>query len=74
MINHENIFFVSDINVIGGVETFLWEMVKKYQNYDIAVVYKTGNDKQINRLKKYCMVYQHKKQKIKCRETEREIK
>lgn len=67
MINHDNIFFVSDINVIGGVETFLWEMVKKYQDYDIAVVYKTGNEKQINRLKKYCMVYQHISQKIKCK-------
>lgn len=67
MINHDNIFFVSDINVIGGVETFLWEMVKKYQNYDIAVVYKTGNQKQIDRLKKLCMVYQHKNQRIKCK-------
>lgn len=67
MINHDNIFFVSDINVIGGVETFLWEMVKKYQHYDIAVVYKTGNQRQIDRLKKYCMVYQHIKQKIKCK-------
>jgi len=67
MINHENIFFVSDINVIGGVETFLWEMVKKYQKYDIAVVYRTGNEKQIKRLQKYCMVYQHSKQRIKCK-------
>ncbi len=67
MISHDNIFFVSDINVIGGVETFLWELVKKYQNYDIAVVYKTGNQKQIDRLKKYCMVYQHVGQIIRCK-------
>lgn len=67
MIQHDNIFYVADINVIGGVETFLWELVKKYNGYDIAVVYKTGNQQQINRLKKYCMVYQHHSQKIKCK-------
>jgi len=67
MIEHDNILFVSDINVIGGVETFLWELVKKYQKYDIAVVYRTGNEKQINRLRKYCNVYQHRNQRIKCK-------
>ena len=67
MIQHANIFFVADINVIGGVETYLWELVKKYQDYDIAVVYKTGNEQQINRLKQFCMVYQHTNQKIKCK-------
>ena len=34
MIEHDNIFYVADINVIGGVETFLWELVKKYKNYE----------------------------------------
>ena len=67
MIEHDNIFYVADLNVIGGVETFLWEMVKKYHNYDIAVVYKTGHPNQIERLKKYCMVYQHIHQRIKCK-------
>lgn len=67
MIQHDNIFYVADINVIGGVETYLWELVKKYQDYDIAVVYKTGNEKQINRLKQYCMVYRHINQRIKCK-------
>lgn len=67
MIQHDNIFYVADINVIGGVETFLWELVKKYKKYDMAVVYRTGNQEQINRLKKYCMVYQHSNQKIKCK-------
>ena len=67
MIEHANIFFVADINVIGGVETYLYELVKKYQDYDIGVVYKTGNEQQINRLKQYCMVYQHTNQRIKCK-------
>lgn len=67
MIEHSNIFYIRDISQIGGVETFVWEMVKKYQNYDIAVVYKTAEKKQLERLKKYCMCYEHKKQKIKCK-------
>lgn len=67
MISHDNIFYIKDISEIGGVETFVWEMVKKYQNYDIAIVYKTANEKQLERLQKYCMCYRHTNQKIKCK-------
>lgn len=67
MIEHDNIFYVRDISVIGGVETFVYEMVKKYHKNDIAVVYKTGHINQLKRLRKYCRVYQHTKQQIKCK-------
>lgn len=67
MIEHDNIFYIRDISEIGGVETFIWEMVKKYQQYDIAVVYKTANKKQLERLEKYCMCYKHTNQMIKCK-------
>ena len=67
MIEHDNILYIRDLSPLGGVETFIWEMVKKYQNYDIAVVYKTADAKQLARLQKYCMCYQHKKQKIICK-------
>jgi len=67
MIEHENIFYIRDISPLGGVETFIWEMVKKYQHYDIAVVYKTADAKQLARLKQYCMCYQHINQKIRCK-------
>ncbi len=67
MIEHDNIFYIRDISPLGGVETFVWEMVKKYQDYDIAVVYKTADLKQLARLKKYCCCYEHKNQKIKCK-------
>lgn len=66
MIEHSNILYIRDLSPLGGVETFIWEMVKKYQNYDLAVVYKTADSKQLARLKKYCLCYQHKEQKIKC--------
>lgn len=67
MIEHENIFYIRDISELGGVETFIWEMVKKYKKYDIAVVYKTAHKNQIARLKQYCMVYEHTTQRIKCK-------
>lgn len=67
MIEHDNIFYIRDLSEIGGVETFIWEMVKKYQSYDIAVVYKTAHRKQLERLDKCCMCYKHTNQKIKCK-------
>ena len=67
MIEHDNILYIRDLSSLGGVETFVWEMAKKYQDYDIAVVYKTADEKQLTRLKKYCMCYQHIKQTIKCK-------
>lgn len=66
-IKHDNIIYVSDLSIIGGVETFVYEMVKKYHKLDIAVVYKTAHPNQIIRLKNYCPVYQHNKQDIICK-------
>lgn len=66
-IRHDNILYVSDLNVIGGVETYIYEMVKKYKDLDIAVVYRTGHPNQIKRLLKYCFVYQHKERDIFCK-------
>lgn len=62
-----NVFYVSNFNVIGGVETFAYELVKKYGKYDIAVVYKTGHVNQIRRLSKYVRVHRYKGGKIKCK-------
>ena len=67
MIEHDNIFYIRDISEIGGVETFVWELVKKYKKYDIAVIYKTADNKQLERLSKMCMCYRHTNQKIKCK-------
>ena len=67
MIEHANIFYVRDIHAIGGVETFVYELAKKYKSYDIAVVCKNIAPEQKQRLKKYCKVYIHKEQKINCK-------
>lgn len=66
MIKHSNIVYMGYISEIGGVETFVYEMVKKYKYLDIAVVYKQGNNKQLERLKKYCRCYKHTNEKIEC--------
>lgn len=67
-IEHDNVFYLTDISEIGGVETFIYENCKKYQDRDICVVYKTANKKQLQRLKKYCKCYQLTKDtKIKCK-------
>lgn len=66
MIEHANIFYVRNIHAIGGVETFVYELAKKYKDYDIAVVCKDVAPSQMQRLQKYCRVYVHKNQQIKC--------
>ena len=58
-----NVFFFYNINSIGGVETFFWELAKKYhKKYDITVYYVTGDPKQISRLRQYVEVIQYKNQ------------
>lgn len=62
-----NVFYVSNFNVIGGVETFIYELVKKYHQYDIAVIYKTGHSNQLARLMKYVKLHKYKGGHIKCK-------
>ena len=66
-INHANIFYVRDIHAIGGVETYVYELAKKYKDYDIAVVCKNIAPSQRQRLKKFCKVYLHTNQQINCK-------
>lgn len=61
-----NIFYVSNFNVIGGVETFIYELTRKYKEYDIAVVYKTGHMNQIQRIMKNVRIHKYKGGKLKC--------
>lgn len=67
MIEANNIFFISNFNVIGGVETFIYELARKYDDYDIVVIYNTGDESQLRRLKKYVRVIKYDGQKIKCK-------
>lgn len=62
-----NIFYVSNFNVIGGVETYIYEMAKKYHQYDMVVVYKTGDKNQLKRLSELVRVHQYKGGHLKCK-------
>ena len=66
-IEYDNILYVSGINKIGGVETYIYELAKKYYKYDIAVVYKTADQIQLNRLKEYVPCIQHHGQRLLCK-------
>lgn len=64
---YSNLFYISNFNVIGGTETYIYEIAKKYKDKDITVLYKTGDPNQIKRLKKYVRVIKYKEQEIKCK-------
>lgn len=64
---YSNIFYFDRINKIGGVETFFYEIAKKYCNNDITILYSFGDLKQIQRLKKLVRVIKYTGQKIKCK-------
>ena len=66
MIEHSNIIYMPTISQLGGIETYVYELVKKYHDLDIAVVCKSCEINQRRRIERYCPVYIHKDQNIKC--------
>ena len=66
MIEHSNIVYLPYISELGGIETYVYELVKKYHYLDIGVVCKSIDEKQRIRLAQYCPVYIHHTEKIKC--------
>lgn len=67
IIKHANIIYVAEISPIGGVETFVYEMAKKYKDLDIAVVCKQCDPLQAKRIRKYCKLYMFHGQQIDCK-------
>lgn len=65
-IKHSNILYVRDISALGGVETWAYEIAKKYHDLDLAVVVKKIDYHQLQRLSKLVPVYRHTSQKIEC--------
>lgn len=66
VIKHSNIIFMPHISPLGGIETYVYELVKKYKDLDIAVVSRQIDGNQARRIKKYCKVYLYTDQKIEC--------
>ena len=67
MIKSANIFYVSNFNSIGGVETYIFELCRKYKDYDITIVYKTGSEEQLNRIKQFVRVIRYNEQEFECK-------
>ena len=66
-VEYKNVFYFADINSIGGVETMFWNLARKYGNsHDILVIYRTGDEKQIERLRKFVHVRRWYGQHITC--------
>lgn len=62
----KNIYYFSYINSIGGIETFFYNLAKKYKDYDLAIVYRNGDSKQLNRLSKYVKCIKFDNQSFSC--------
>ena len=55
--NLKNVIYFPSFNKIGGVETYCYEMALKFgSDYDITIVYKQGDPKQMQRLREVCRV------------------
>ena len=67
MIEHANIVYMPNISALGGIETYVYELVKKYKDLDIAVVCKKIDMGQRRRLRKLCPVYVFNGEKIRCK-------
>lgn len=64
---YANIYWVDSLNVIGGVETAIYELAKKFQKYDFVVYYKSIPKEQLKRLKKYVRCIKYNGEKLKCK-------
>ena len=54
----KNVMYLKNIAKIGGVEDFVYQLAKNYQEYDLVVFYNSGDNEQIKRLRKYCKTVQ----------------
>ena len=53
----KNVIYFPSFNIIGGVETYCYEMALKYGNdYDLTVLYRNGDPQQMSRIAKVCRV------------------
>lgn len=63
----KNVFYFKKICQIGGTEQFLYEIAKKYHDWDITVYYDEADKWQLSRLRKYVRcVRRIPGEKVKC--------
>jgi len=61
------VFYYNGIQEIGGIETWLYSIARKYNDLEIAIYYKTGHPNQIERLSRIVPTIKWEHQKVKCR-------
>ena len=62
-----NMFYMPNFNIIGGTETFMYELTRKYKKYDIVVVYRNADTKQLARISKNVRMHKYCGGRIKCK-------
>lgn len=62
----KNIFYFKLLNKIGGIETFFYQLAKKYKDWDITIYYSYGDFEQVKRLAQYVRVRKYKGEHIVC--------
>ena len=55
---YETVFFQEHFNIIGGVETFLYELARlaERNKKDLTIIYRSGHPDQIERIRKHCRI------------------
>ncbi|MDO4989309.1 MAG: glycosyltransferase [Eubacteriales bacterium] len=64
---YDNVFYYAHVNDIGGVETFFYEIARKYRDFDITMLYKTGDGAQLRRLAEHIRLRRWNGERIQCR-------
>ena len=68
MVNeYVNIYYFWMISEIGGIETFFYQLAKKYKDRDLTIVYRQADPKQLARLQQYVRCVKYTGQKFKCK-------
>lgn len=62
-----NMFYMPNFNIIGGTETFMFELARKYRKYDITIVYRYAHENQLKRMAKYVRMHKYEGGLIKCK-------
>ena len=64
---YTNIYYFYYLNTVGGTETFLYQLAKKFKDYDLTIIYTNADFDQLARLKKYVKCVQFTGQTIHCK-------
>lgn len=64
-----NLFYFNTLNSIGGIETFFYNIAKKYgKDFDITILYRQGDPEQVRRLSQMVRMKKYKDgETVKCK-------